>query len=121
MLNPLLRAEIEASAGRSLEVHCFSSLLTGLKHFGEHAGVTAKKLPTETQSLEIKNEIDMFPFIQYRPEVNNAWLISQGNESQIAAAINSLGFNRRFAAIHGGFAADTPLPLRVAREDETNE
>jgi len=42
LLNPLLRKEIEVACGRGVAVHCFSSLLAGIEHFGKHAGVRAK-------------------------------------------------------------------------------
>ena len=63
LLNPLLYRDITIACGTAPEVHCFSDLLKGLKHFGKNAGVKAEKLPTEQESTEIKQEIDALPSV----------------------------------------------------------
>ena len=75
LLNPLLYRDITIACGTAPEVHCFSDLLKGLKHFGKNAGVKAEKLPTEQESTEIKQEIDALPSVGWMTGSTTCWLL----------------------------------------------
>jgi PIN domain len=100
LLNPLLYRDITSACGKAPDVHCFSSLLEGLKHFGKNAGVKAEKLPTEEESTEIKKEIDALPPLAWMLGTNNATMTAirsaypQRAESSRRAAMSSMNYGR---------------------------
>jgi hypothetical protein len=91
-LNPLLRKKIEVACGRGVVVHCFSSLLAGIKHFGKNAGVRAKNLPTEKQATEIKKEIDQLLPVGWLSQSDDAWIIAaHDHRRKVAALLATIG------------------------------
>jgi hypothetical protein len=110
LLNPFLFEELKAVCGNELDVHCFGDWLEGLQDFSKNAGVTAKALPNEQETSEIKKEIaDLPPMgwlsshhnVQMRPYWHPAALTSGGDEGWLA-----------YAASQGVPQGETPIALR---------
>jgi PIN domain len=60
-LNALLYDELTLLYQRQPEVFCFDNIADGLKHFSETTSVKAEKLPTPTETEQIKKEQDSLP------------------------------------------------------------
>ena len=90
LLNPLLRRDLTEDLGASTEVYCFNTLLAGVNHFGQNAGVKAEKLPTPDEVKEIEKEEKEFPFL--------GWLDSSSDLGASMVVRNAYEQRRRHIA-----------------------
>jgi hypothetical protein len=84
VLNPMLYHELKR-IGVS-EIRCFGDLLVASEDFAKNAGVTAKTLPTEKESEEIRKEIEglsRLPFVQ----TDDSWMMRANNALRLKALI----------------------------------
>jgi hypothetical protein len=61
LLDPLLHRELKAVCAPGARIHCFDRLDEGLKHFAKSTNVKIENVPTETESEEIRKELDALP------------------------------------------------------------
>jgi hypothetical protein len=109
-LNPLLYAEVAQTGIDTRNVFCFDNIDDAIKHFVQHTGVKAERLPTPQESKEIKEEMKFLPPVDFAA----LW-----DDAAIAAGQQALEFQKKYAAsIAAAVTAPANLQtLRTAQEE----